>query len=425
MTTKNLEPMTTKNLPLSYDFHGDAPLDTPFRQIPNQDIHIYLDLDTKTGKDTCGQTCDHCWFNTYEKVNGKSFSPQEGKLVFDAISSKGFKVFPRYTDSFSYNGEFMRLFGTANNREFRQELDHKETKTMKGGDAWTSGLPLIRDNYIELLDVARDYGYKTISFTFHGLLDETLSFLGMNEYPIKGVFPGPKLVTVIQRIHAYNEAHRDSGHEFRMNVGLTVGRHNHKREMLLRYVRFFNALKVSTVRFNNYLAHGGRHPELVLSKAEIEQCYADMKWIHENEQLNFQLGMSEDFGTFGIEVMDFPSHVGMCQAGKQLFGIIPTEPRLLKREGDTVHEQIGEISACVNIFEPAFGELVRITKTSDNSVTYDLQFNHEEIDTFAKKRVDGHYKNGCFANEVLEEKKKVSPPLLVLSKKQQRAERSQ
>lgn len=74
--------------------------------------------------------------------------------------------------------------------------------------------------------------------------------------------------------------------------------------------------------------------------------------------------------------------------------------------------------------EPAFGELVRITNTSDNSVTYDLQFNHEEIDAFAKKRVDGHYKNGCFANEVLEERNKVSPPLMVISKKARKAERS-
>ncbi|WP_419997509.1 radical SAM protein [Streptomyces boninensis] len=389
------------NLPIAYDFHGDTPFTTPFRSLRPEDIHIYLDLDTKVGKNTCGQKCTHCWFVNYEKVYDKSFSMEEGPLLLSGLQSRGYQVYPRYVDSFAYDGAFMRLYGPAHNREFRQEEDHTPTETMANGDAWTSGRPLLADNYVELLDLARESGYGTISITYHGVIDENLAVIDDGSYPIKGVFSGANTEEVLRRIEEYNQNH--PGQPFRVNIGVTIGRHNNGREALLRYAQYFSKLGVETVRFNNFADHGGRHPDLQLERVEIEQAYRDFKWLHENVRFDFQLGVSEDFGTFGVKVMEFPGEVGWCRAGRQLFAAIPGEVRTLEESADGLRERIGDVVGCVNTFEPHLGILTRTTSADGQDVTYDLEFDHEAIEAFTAKRLAGTYKNGCFARELSEE----------------------
>ncbi|RJS27440.1 radical SAM protein [Corallococcus sp. H22C18031201] len=396
--------MSNTNLPIAYDFHGDVAFNVPFDQIKPEDIHIYLDLDTKVGKTTCGQNCSHCWFVNYEQAFDKAFDMKEGVLIKESLEKAGYKIYPRYVDSFAYSGDFMRLYGPAHNREFRQESDHKPTETMHKGDAWTSGRPLMGDNYVELLNLARDSGYGTISITFHGLIDSDLSVRDGKDYPIKGVFGGSKCEEVVRRIFKYNA---DAGAEmFRVNIGITVGRHNNSRESLVRYAQYFNKLGVHTVRFNNFSDHGGRHTDLQMSREEIEQAYRDIKWLHENEPINFQLAVSEDFGTFGIKVMGFPGHVGWCRAGRQLFAVVPTPESLLRESAGERTVKIGDVVACVNMFGPHMGELVR--KTRAEGTTYALEFNHQSITEFSEKRMRGVYKNGCFARELIQE----MPPAL-------------
>lgn len=395
------------NQPIAYDFHGDTPLQVPFNQISPKDIHIYLDLNTKIGAKTCGQSCNHCWFVNYEKVFNKEFDVLEGQKIKAALDRQGYKVFARYTDSFAYNGNFMRLYGPAHNREFRQDKDYKLTETMTKGDAWTSGRPLLADNYKELLDLAYDSGYGNISMTFHGVLDENLTLLDEKTYPIKGTFSGANAVKVIKRIDDYNTLTKESSaskDRLRVNIGITIGKHNHTREALVRYSKFFNDLGVETVRFNNFTDHGSRHPHLQLSDEEVALVYKDLKWLHNNVELKFQLAVSEDFGTPGIEVMEFPSHVGVCQAGKHLFTVIPTATSVVSEESSLREEKIGDIVACVNIFEPFLGQLIRKTDLTDNTVVYILNFDEAAINEFARKRVEGVYKNGCFAKELRFEK---------------------
>lgn len=396
--------MKFKNLPIAYDFHGDKPFTVPFASLKPSDIHVYLDLDTKVGKNTCEQNCAHCWFVNYEKVFNKTFGMHEGKAIKDDLDRAGFKVFARYVDSFAHGGEFMKVFGPAHNREFRQEHDHIPTDTMKKGDAWSSGRPLLGANYRELLKVADEAGYGTISITYHGLIDENLEVGDHTQYPIKGTFPGKSLEAVAARITEFN---RTEGKEFRLNIGVTIGRHNSSREMLTRYVHYFNRLGVATVRFNNFTDHGDRHPHLQLSNDEVRQLYKDIKWLHESLELKFQLAVSEDLGSFGIEVMGFPAQVGQCQAGRQLFTVIPCEHKSLTAEGNTLRMKIGDIVGCVNIFEPLLGKLVR-TVNEDGGTSYALEFDVEAIESFTKQRLDGTYKNGCFAKEL----RLVTPPQL-------------
>jgi hypothetical protein len=403
--------MSTQNMPIAYDFHGDAPFTVPFQDIRPEDIHIYLDLDTKVGKNTCGQKCAHCWFVNYEKVYNKSFAMEEGPLIKVALAEQGYHVYPRYVDSFAYGGEFMRIYGPAHNREFRQESDRKPTETMDKGDAWTSGRPLLADNYVELLDLARESGYGTISITYHGLIDESLAVIDHGTYPINGVFSGADTEEVVRRIVHYNKQRQNSlleggdksANTFRINIGVTIGRHNNGRESLERYVRYFNKLGADTVRFNNFADHGGRHPDLQLSYEEIEQVYRDLKWLHRNVDMTFQLAVSEDFGTFGVKAMEFPSHVGWCRAGRQLFAAIPTDQVLLNESDAERREKIGDIVGCVNTFEPHLGILVRKISTRGQGVTYSLEFDHQKINDFTAERLSGTYKNGCFARELSEQ----------------------
>lgn len=392
------------NLPIAYDYHGDIPFHVPFAEIKPSDIHIYLDLDTKTGKGTCEQNCNHCWFVNYQKVHNKSFDIIEGRKMKDALSQEGYKVFARYVDSFALKGDFMRVHGPAHNREFRQDINHTPTQTMVKGDAWTSGRPLLADGYIELLDLAVESGYGTVSITFHGLIDSEYKLKNHNQYPIKGVFAGVDTEKVVARIREYNRL-RPHQEPLRINIGVTVGRHNHSRESLLRYAHYFNHLGVNTVRFNNFTDHGSRHPQLPLSKEEIEQVYCDIKWIHQNLNLNFQLAISEDFGSFGVEVMEFPKHVGWCRAGRQLFTVIPSDVLIVEESVTELIEKIGDIVACVNIFEPYLGFLSRTTNKESGLVSYELQFDHQAIDEFSSQRLLGVYKNGCFAKEMLQANK--------------------
>ncbi|MBW8833179.1 MAG: radical SAM protein [Burkholderiales bacterium] len=400
--------MSIVNSPVAYDFHGDIPFSTPFSEIKPEDISLYIDLDTNVGKDTCGQNCGHCWFVNYEKVFEKSFGLEEGRAITDALRKEGYTVYPSYVDSFAGNGDFMRTHGAAHSREFRQTEQKSVTDTMKLGDAWTSGRPLNGDNHEELLDLAVANGYGTISITFHGVLDAGGKLLPRKTYPIDGVFHGEECITVVNRINAYNRARSGSQQALRVNIGITIGKHNHTREHLLRYVELFNDLGVSTVRFNNFLDHGGRHPELELDRVEIEAFYRDARWIHDNVGLHFQLALSEDFGTFGVKVMGFPSSVGWCRAGQQLFTIIPSERTgvaCLDREGV---QKVADVVGCVNTFAPHLGMIVKTCDPATGRDDYKIEFDAAAIAAFTQKRISGVYKNGCFAREILAE----SPPEL-------------
>jgi len=393
---------------VAYDFHGDIPFSTPFSEIKPEDISLYIDLDTNVGKNTCGQNCSHCWFVNYEKVFGKAFGLEEGRAITDALRKEGYTVYPCFVDSFAGNGDFMRTHGAAHSREFRQTERKIVTDTMKLGDAWTSGRPLNGDHYEELLDLAVANGYGTISITFHGVLGADGKLLPRTTYPIDGVFHGEDCITVVNRINAYNRAKSDKQHALRVNIGITIGKHNHTRENLLRYVELFNDLGVSTVRFNNFLDHGRRHPELELDQTQVEAFYRDARWIHDNIPLRFQLALSEDFGSFGVKVMGFPSSVGWCRAGRQLFAIIPSERISLSGLDPEGIQKVADVVGCVNTFAPHLGMIVKSRDRASGRDDYKIEFDVEAIAAFTQKRVSGIYKNGCFAKEILAE----SPPEL-------------
>lgn len=403
------------NEPISYDDHGDVPFNIPFREISPSDISFYFQLNTIVGKTTCRQSCTHCFFINQPEAKGRSMDLLEGRQVIEHLQRIGYKVFPMVSDSFANNGEFLRIFPNSHNRDVRQEPDRRLTKTMHMGELWTSGAPLLEENWEKLLSIAVENGFGSVTITFHGVLDGNLNILPKYKYPIKGIFYGDYCETVIKRIHNFNEALLSNNiselvhlpascrRPIQINLGVTIGKHNNSRENLIRYVNYFNNLDISLVRFNCFHDHGSRHPELAIDRAEIAQVYQDIKWIHSNIKLSFQLGIDEDFGTNGIEVMGFPKHIGWCRAGRQLFAIVPDTPEILFDNEIQCLEKIGVVAGCVDAFKPIVGYLIRQTNKGNKTITYDIKFFHDVIDDLNRKRLDGTYTDGCFATEMLSE----------------------
>lgn len=399
------------NEPICYDDHGAIPLDIPFSQISREEISLYLQLDTRVGNATCRQRCSHCFFFNQPGTRGRSIDLLEGRRILEALSGRGYKVFPVTADSFAGGGEFLRVFGNGHVREYHELPERRPAKTMRRGEAWTSGAPLMDDNWLDLLALAVRNDFGSVTITFHGILNSDLEPESQYSYPLKRVFPADDFCRVIERIRQFNgllaagriEVPPAAPDRLHINVGVTLGTHNSSLESLRRYAHYFNRIHPAVVRFNRFQDYGGRHPELVLSRAEVAAVYRDLKLIHESMPLQFQLGLSEDFGTSGVDVMGFPPHVGQCRAGRQLFAIVPSVPCFLSEDGCNRRERMGDVAACVDAFQPRVGQLVRETRLQDGVTTYDVDFFYDDIELLRRKRLDGTYRDGCFAAELLAE----------------------
>lgn len=404
-----------KNKPLVYDDHGVLPLDLPFDKLAPENITFYLDLNTRVGKNTCRQTCEHCFFIRLDAARNRTMDLVEGRELMKQLRAQGYKVFANIADTFGLDGEFMRIFsdrgGATPVHDYRTGLDRVPTKSMEKGEIWTSGAHLLGDDWQELLVMAVEHDYGTVTITFHGVPDENLVLRPRETYPIRGVFLGQDTETVIRRVHQFNEAMLagkvarrgmrpgEQVEPLRINLGVTIGAHNHGREMLVRYVRYFDALGVNQVRFNRFAVHNGRLPELALGEEQVREFYRDLKWVHENVPLELQLAVSEDFGTAGIEVMGFPEHTGWCRAGHQFFTIVGDRVTLLDETDTVTRERIGTISGCAELHDPGMGQVVRVTDKYNSDITYHVEFWPDAIASLQRMRADGSIRDGCWAPE--------------------------
>lgn len=409
-----------KNLPVAYDDHGDIPLNVPFSALRPQDITFYLEMNTRVGKDTCRQRCEHCFYIREQEARDRSMDLAEGQKLLRNLRAHGYKVLPLVSDAFSNKGEFLSMFGVAVGsaspmHDYREGSERQPSQTMERGEMWTSGAPLLDDDAEEMLCRGLENGFGTVTITFHGVPDERLQLLPRETYPIRGVFAGQDCERVIQRVHAFNDnlvagridrlrtLPQELRRPLRINLTVTIGRHNHSRVILERYIRYMDRLGVSLLRFNRFHDHGGRHPELVLSRLDVEALYRDFKWLHERIPFQFQMALSEDFGTHGIGVMGFPSHTGHCRAGHQFFAIAAAAPVILNEDTARRQELVGIVVGCVEAYKPILGRVLRITDKTSDSVNHSVEFYKDEVEALMRKRMDGTYTDGCFAPELLRE----------------------
>jgi len=82
---------------------------------------------------------------------------------------------------------------------------------------------------------------------------------------------------------------------------------------------------------------------------------------------------------------------------------VPEAPAPIRR-GGSLRERVGTVAACVDAFEPIVGIVVRDRRHSD-IVTHAIEFDVPQIDALNAKRMNGTYTNGCFAHDMLEERR--------------------
>jgi hypothetical protein len=136
---------------------------------------------------------------------------------------------------------------------------------------------------------------------------------------MRGVIPPSTVREAIRRIKAFNA---ERGHDLQISLTFTVGRWNYARDRIKSYFDYCESLGVDKLRLNNFCDHDFKHPELRLSRAEMEGFYVMVKELNEQHQGKLKLSVSEDFGLWGVEVMGFPERVGDCAAGENLFGVV-------------------------------------------------------------------------------------------------------
>jgi hypothetical protein len=403
------------NRPILYDDHGTLSLTKDFSELSPKDITMYMEVDTRVGKATCRQTCEHCFYIREEEARKTHIELREAHAVMRMLQEKGHPTFVMIADNFAYDGEFLRVFGSSKAapqcHSTRQGEDRELPEMMASGEAWTSGAPLLDDNCNELLSLALENGFGSVAFTFHGLLRDDLTLKPAELYPIRGVFPGKDAERVMERIRRFNEDleagripspnHGVGPQRININMTVTVGRHNHGRANLLNYIRYAEKHGVSIIRMNRFKSHSGRGrlPALDMSPEDVARYYEDMKWLHDNVEMSITLGVSEDFGTSGIEVMGFPEHTGWCRAGHQFFGIIGDAEKVIADNDAETRIRVGRVAGCVEIYKPYVGQVIRIVDKSSGTKTYDVEFYPGVIARLQQMRQDKTIVDGCWAPE--------------------------
>ena len=415
-STQQVAERAVLNPPILFDDHGDRPLTDDFADISPREITMYMEVDTRVGKKTCRQQCEHCFYIREEEARKRVISLPEARAVMRMLQAKGHPTYVMVADNFADNGEFLRIFGDKKSapqcHSTREGSERDLPEMMESGEAWTSGAPLLDDNYEELLCTALDNGFGSIAFTFHGLVRDDLTLEPHERYPIRGTFPGADAERVVARVHAFNQG-LDAGlienpnadgigpQRVAINMTVTVGRHNHGRDSLLRYIRYAEKLNVTILRMNRFKSHSGkgRLPDLDMSSDDIAAFYEDIKWLHEHVPMTIKLGLSEDFGTSGIEVMGFPEHTGWCRAGHQFFGIIGDTESVLSEDERYQRVRIGRVAGCVEIYKPYVGQVIRIVDKVTQERTYDVEFYPSVIRRLQEMRLAGTIVDGCWAPE--------------------------
>jgi hypothetical protein len=389
-----------KNKEIVYDVYEKIPFDIPFNQILASEIDIYLPIDNSVGLKKYKKSAQHCQFDHYPKMQKKNFTEEEGIEIYKALSEQGFTLFPRYIDTLAEKGKFMRLYRSDGQLKNHGKAQEKVTNTIVDNEAWTSGIPLLADDYEDVLTLARECGYRVITLPFHGLLSHNLRL--NDRYPFKDVFSAIEFEQVVGKIRRYNEKYKGNGNfcGFSMNASVAIGRHNCSRQSLQRYMQYFNKMGVKMVRFNPYYADAYHEQELELSRQEKKQVFKDIKWLHTNVELRFQLGISGDFGTKEGSASGLSAYVNGCRAGRQLFGIIPITTDTVISNKKISYKKIGNVVGCANTFEPVLGALIRCLHLNTQKVSYKIIFFQNEIEKLEKNRMNGQILNGCLAGEL-------------------------
>ncbi len=287
--------------PMLFDDHTDEDV-----------VELYYLIDSRLGRNTCKAACEFCWLKRPHLSEFKQ-DVDVARRMIGLLRGQGYKVSPMVSDTFAENGLYLKAGffknerdpwngGSGNNGFYGGHL---------GNAAWSSGRPLLDDNGSDYLQLCVENNIRSIVMTSHGTEDREREFRGLTQ---------PSVVReAIRRIQAFSE---ETGWAFQIMLTFTLNRTNNSADQLHRYLDYCANLGVKVARFNRFADIQGTYPELRMSKDDVVRTYQTLKEVHHASTGEVQMSVSEDFGSWGGDVMGFPQGVGHCVAGERLFGVV-------------------------------------------------------------------------------------------------------
>ena len=283
-----IEAATAPKKPILFDDHTDL-----------SKIELQYIVDARVGKKTCMAMCEFCWMNRPSTANFVQ-EPEEALTIINGLKKNGYKVIPLVSDSFAENGKYLKTSLFRNNDDW-----------YLGQAAWTSGRPLIKGDSEKLLSMCVDNKIHTIIMTSHGTEDK--------ERPFKGLTQPGVVREAVRLVQDFSERHQWA---FRIILTFTISQRNRSKEHIWRYFDYCEELGVDVIRFNQFADVKGGYEGDRLSKEDVIETYKTLKETYTAHPSTVQMSVSEDFGSWGVEVMEFPEQVGHCVAGEHLFGVV-------------------------------------------------------------------------------------------------------
>ncbi|WP_109853401.1 hypothetical protein [Aquimarina sp. AU58] len=274
--------------PIIYDDHTDP---------SKTELHYYLD--TRLGKKTCKALCEFCWLKR-DHLSQHVEEPEVAIQRIRGLAAKGYTVLPMVSDTFAENGKYLKT-----------ELFYQNDEWYFENAAWSSGRPLLQDNYEELLLLCVKNKIDTIIMTSHGTEDKAKDFKGLTQPSV--------VIKAIENIRRFEEKF---GYPFKIILTFTLNKENMSVKTLTSYFEHCENLGVDIIRVNRFADVQDQYPELRMTKEDTIKAYKIMKQVYDDHKGPLQLSISEDFGNWGVEIMNFPEGVGSCVAGERLFGVV-------------------------------------------------------------------------------------------------------
>jgi len=305
---------------------------------------------------SCQAACEHC----YIPRDGRNGTHLETCLEqFDDLVARSYTIEPKVPDTFSRDGEYLRMGILRNNHLYAQQ------EIKKCGIAWTSGLPLLRGNGEQLLDLAHDCNLSIISFTGPALV-------GL----IKGLVPASVTEAAIRFVQGWNRR-RPSEHRFKISITFTIGHLNKDPDLVRSYIEYTRKLSADFIRFNRFIdfTEDRRFRNLIMSDEETAQFFADIAPILACYDSPTVM-VSNDFGFTGIEAIGGHKGLNDCSGGTGSFAIFNSL-----------------VFPCDELLRYPIGKLVR----NPDDHRWDVQFKPGALKALAAMKRSGAY-NGCIAH---------------------------
>jgi len=212
-----------------------SPIDLkiPFNLLNPSDIDIYFHYTNEISKKTCKANCDFCYLKTVDEF---SIPFDTAVQIIDALKQKWYNIWLIPPDTFSE--WFLEILWKTNiDNSWGSAFGYKNAWLE---DAWTSGKPLLLEDYTKKLELAYECWYRSITLSPHNAADTYV--------PFDWVTKGSDVLFAIENIQKRNSVNSDKA--FKITTTFTIGTYNNTFDVMDRIVQWAIRSGVGLVRFN-------------------------------------------------------------------------------------------------------------------------------------------------------------------------------